>query len=132
GKTPAVIERARLELEAQHRVAVLTRGYKSPAGGRLLASPDLRLPEQGVLLGDEPALMLRKLPDLVIVKDANRLRGARTAIRRFRCDVLILDDGFQHTAIARDENILLIDAVNPFGGGYILPRGILREPLDAM
>lgn len=132
GKTPAVIERARQELEAQHRVAVLTRGYKSPAGSKSLASPDMTMPEQYLLLGDEPALMLQKVPDLIVIKDANRLRGAQIAIRRFQCNVLILDDGFQHTMISRDENILLIDAANPFGGGYILPRGILREPIEAM
>ena len=81
GKTPAVIERARAELNAGHRVAVLTRGYGSQ-GGRL---PELLLPEEpsnGAYswLGDEPALIARRAPGVVVARCRDRVAGAQAAI----------------------------------------------------
>ena len=133
GKTPAVIERAQRELDAGRRVAVLTRGYGS--GRRrepVVITPGS--PTDGLVdrVGDEAAVILRRVPEVTIVKGADRVAGARVAIDRCNCDTLILDDGFQHVMLERDENILVIDATNPFGNGRLLPRGILREPLDAM
>ena len=84
------------------------------------------------LLGDEAALIARKVPGIVIVKCPDRVAAARMAIERYGCSVLILDDGFQHVRIARDEDIVVIDARNPFGNGWLIPRGILREPIEAL
>ena len=132
GKTPAVIARARAELAAGGRVAVLTRGYGSPPVREPLAvDTDVATEDLCGLLGDEPALIARKVPGIVIVKHADRVAAARAAIARHGCGVLILDDGFQHVRLERDENVLLIDASNPFGNDRIVPRGILREPLAA-
>lgn len=133
GKTPAVIERARLEIAAGHRVAVLTRGY----GARQEKTPvavDTAQSEKDLyrLLGDEPALIARKAPGVVIVKCADRVAAARVAIDEYGADMLILDDGFQHVRLERDENIAVIDATNPFGNGSLIPRGILREPIQAL
>jgi tetraacyldisaccharide 4'-kinase len=113
-------------------VAVITRGY----GSSKTAEPLIILPGESVeniaaRVGDEPALIRRCLPEVVIVKAARRVAGAEAAIER-GCDTLILDDGFQHVALERDENVLVIDAANPFGNGFLVPRGILREPLSAM
>ncbi|MCX5769685.1 MAG: tetraacyldisaccharide 4'-kinase [Candidatus Hydrogenedentes bacterium] len=146
GKTPAVIERVRAELAAGRRVAVLTRGYGYPkpekglvamgAAPDDLQSEDLRFTVYAPLdasgrplddLGDEPDLIVRKCPDVVIVKSANRVKGARMAMDKFECNTLILDDGFQYVRLARDENVCVIDAGNPFGNGRLIPRGILRE-----
>jgi tetraacyldisaccharide 4'-kinase len=133
GKTPAVIERARIETAAGHCVAVLTRGYGSqktpeplivPAGE---ANPDL-----ADRIGEEAALIRCRVPEVTIVKSSDRVAGAAAAIVHGGCDTLLLDDGFQQVALERDENILVIDATNPFGNGRLLPRGILREPLRAM
>lgn len=131
GKTPAVIERAQRELAEGHRVAVLTRGYGSsgPAEADSSAIPPS---EQAKLLGDEAALLLQKAPHAVVIKNADRIAGANQAVAHHRCDVLLLDDGYQFTQLARDENVLLIDAANPFGIGALIPRGILRESLTAM
>ncbi len=133
GKTPAVIERARAELAAGGRVAVLTRGYGSKGSKAPMAFQE----EDAARLtagefGDEPLLIARKAPGVVIVKCPDRVAGARLAIEQHGCNVLILDDGFQHVRIVRDENILLVDATNPFGNRRLLPRGLLREPLAAM
>ncbi|MCH8203580.1 MAG: tetraacyldisaccharide 4'-kinase, partial [Candidatus Hydrogenedentes bacterium] len=132
GKTPAVIERARKELAEGNRVAVLTRGYGSPDSTTPVDSESIDEKDRYRLLGDEAALILKKAPGVIVIKDPDRVAGARTAIAKHHCEVLLLDDGFQYTRLARDENVLLIDAVNPFGNGALLPRGILREPIAAM
>jgi tetraacyldisaccharide 4'-kinase len=133
GKTPAVIERAQVEVAAGRRVAVLTRGYggSTRAGIAVVEAGenDAAVAER---LGDEPALIRRRVPEVVLVRARNRVAGARLAVERFGCDTLILDDGFQYVRLARDEDIVLIDATNPFGNGHLLPRGILREPLEAL
>ncbi len=81
-------------------------------------------------MGDEPALIARKAPEVVIAKSGDRVAAAKEAIARFGCDTLILDDGFQYVRLERDENIVVIDATNPFGNGRLVPRGILREPVE--
>ena len=67
-----------------------------------------------------------------VISDVDRAAAARWATSNLASEVFILDDGFQHLALARDLNILVIDATNPFGGGHLLPRGRLREPLSAI
>ncbi len=133
GKTPAVIERARAEMASGHRVAVLTRGYGTRQETNPLAfDPEHPVDDPYRLLGDEPALIARKVPGAIIVKCADRVAAARMAIETFNADTLILDDGFQHVSLERDENVAVIDATNPFGNGALIPRGILREPVHAL
>jgi tetraacyldisaccharide 4'-kinase len=133
GKTPAVIAQARLEVEAGHHVAVLTRGYGAPRHSSPIAVlPDDPRPNLGRHIGDEPALILRRAPGVMIVKSPNRVEAAWVAIYEYGCDTLILDDGYQYLGLERDENILLLDAACPFGNGHLLPRGILRERPEAI
>jgi len=133
GKTPAVIERAIHEVDGGKKVAVLTRGYGARRKGILIIPPNsLDRNKDEVWLGDEPELIRRKVPQVTICKCVDRVEGARRVIEEFGCDVLILDDGFQYVRLERDENVLVIDATNPFGNGKLIPRGILREPLSAM
>jgi tetraacyldisaccharide 4'-kinase len=133
GKTPAVIERAQQALQDGHKVAVLTRGYRAASSPTPVAYSNVPTDGDAVrTLGDEPLLILRKVPGVVVVKCADRVAGAHVAIDRFGCDTLILDDGFQYVRLERDENVVLIDATNPFGNGYLLPRGVLREPVEAL
>lgn len=131
GKTPAVIERARMEIAAGHTVAVLTRGYGARGKGRMIVAQGKILAAPKAI-GDESALIAQKVPNVLIVKSADRVAAANKAITEYGCDTLILDDGFQHVRLERDENILLLDATNPFGNGRLIPRGILREPLTAL
>jgi tetraacyldisaccharide 4'-kinase len=133
GKTPAVIERARFELGQGKKVAVLTRGYRSPKTRRpVIVEKKASWSETAEAYGDEPALILAKVPGVVAVKCVDRVAAAETAIEECGCDTLILDDGFQYVRLERDENIAVIDATNPFGNGRLTPRGILREPLNAL
>lgn len=133
GKTPAVIERAQAEVLAGKKVAVLTRGHGAPSARTpLVVPPGTYRPGLAETVGDEPALIARCVSGAFVVKCADRVAGARTAIEQCGCDTLILDDGYQYVMLERDENILVLDATCPFGNGKLLPRGTLREPLAAM
>ena len=134
GKTPATIYYARKYLDEGLRTTVLSRGYgrTGPENTPLAVSDGNRIlvsPEES---GDEPYLISKKLPGVPVVVCGKRVRGAEFAIAEFGAQVIVLDDGFQHAAIARDEDIVLIDCTNPFGFGRLLPRGLLREPPGAL
>jgi len=133
GKTPAVIERVQHELAAGKRVAVLTRGYGSESNTEpVVIKPEGDVHDLVRTIGDEPALIATKAPGVVIAKGADRIAAARMAIESFECDTLILDDGYQYVKLEREENVLVIDATNPMGNGHLLPRGILREDVEAV
>ncbi len=133
GKTPAVIARAQEEIQKGSRVAILTRGYGSKKTHEpYVVPPGSFKPDMVEWIGDEPALIMRRLPEVGLVKAADRVAGAKAAIHQLKCNTLILDDGYQSLYLERDENILLLDANAPFGNGYLLPRGILREPVAEM
>ncbi|HZH31616.1 MAG TPA: tetraacyldisaccharide 4'-kinase [Pyrinomonadaceae bacterium] len=135
GKTPLVEWLAREAAREGRRVCILTRGYgRADAGRRVVVSDGGRLLAGAREGGDEPRLLaesLRELP-VSVVSDANRVGAARWALENLRSELFILDDGFQHLRIARDLNILTLDATDPWGGGRLLPRGRLREPLGEM
>jgi tetraacyldisaccharide 4'-kinase len=78
---------------------------------------------------DEALELAEKLPGVPHVQDADRVRGARRVIREFGCQLLVLDDGFQHRRLKRDFDLVLIDALEPYGFEHVFPRGTLREPL---
>jgi tetraacyldisaccharide 4'-kinase len=82
--------------------------------------------------GDEPFQLARNAPRATVVVDERRVRGARAAIDRSRPDVVVLDDAFQHRAIARDLDILVLDATVPLPTMSLLPAGLRREPFGAM
>lgn len=132
GKTPAVIRYAREAVDAGKRVGILTRGYGTGDPSRLVVSNDVPLERHAAELGDEPAVILRHVPEALIFKGKDRARSAEIAVSAYECEVLILDDGYQYVQLHRDENVLVIDACNPFGNGHLLPRGYLREPMSAM
>jgi tetraacyldisaccharide 4'-kinase len=111
GKTPCVEYVARLLRANDSRVAILSRGYGAEAGRN-----------------DEAMVLEENLPDVPHYQGRDRVGLARTAIEESESQVLVLDDGFQHRRLARDLDVVLIDATDPWGGGYPLPRGGLREP----
>jgi tetraacyldisaccharide 4'-kinase len=130
GKTPAVIERAQQEVAAGNRVAVITRGYGSaPSKEPLVVAPMQTVDTEQ--LGDEASLIRLRVPGVWVVKSADRVAGAQVAIAE-GCTCLILDDGFQSLSLERDEDIVLLDAMHPFGNGHLIPRGILRESPSAL
>lgn len=133
GKTPLVILLAKLLREKGRRPAVLSRGY----GARTKAPVNVVSDGNRILTGwreggDEPVLIARSVPGVPVLTGPRRLLTGQAAIGRFGADVLILDDAFQHRALYRDLDIVLIDATRPFGNGRLLPGGPLREPAEAL
>lgn len=131
GKTPATIYFSRLLRSEFPRQAILTRGY----GGKKTRETHLLSNGKQLLLdsddsGDEPYLMAVNLPGVLVAVGRNRLRNAQHLVKEYGTQLFLLDDGFQHYRIFRDADVVLIDATNPFGNGGLLPKGILREPLE--
>jgi len=130
GKTPCVLHLAGLLRDAGHAPAILTRGYGRHAlAGDLAVAPGARVSVEES--GDEPQIFVRSGLAAVGI-GADRARVAALLLERFPADVFLLDDGFQHVRLARDLDIVLIDALDPFGGGYVFPLGRLREPISSL
>ena len=132
GKTPLVELVARILLNKGSKVVVLTRGYRISAERGHKISTTAQRPFLFEEIGDEPALLYRNVPNLTILVGPNRVEKGKTAILKYGADVLLLDDGFQQWGLSRDIDILVINALNPFGNERLLPRGILREPVSNM
>ena len=134
GKTPLVEWIARAVGHTGRRVCILTRGYgRADKSERVVVSDGERILADARTGGDEPLLLAETLQGVAaVISDADRVHAARWALDALGSQVFILDDGFQHLRIARDLNILTIDATNPWGGGHLLPRGRLREPLRGL
>ena len=81
---------------------------------------------------DEARELAWKLPGVPHVQNPDRVAAARQAIREFGCQALVLDDAFQHRRIARDLDIVLLDALEPLGYEHVFPRGTLREPVEGL
>ena len=130
GKTPVVLYAAEKLKGAGWRPGILTRGYGRHSPERHLAvAAGARLPVERS--GDEPQMFLRAGVAPVGI-GPDRWHVGRLLEREFGVSVVILDDGFQHVRLDRRIDIVLVDALNPFGGGYPLPLGRLREPLAAL
>ena len=116
GKTPFVAWLARWFLERNVQVTVISRGYGAGSG-----KPN-----------DEALELALRLPGVPHLQNPDRTAAAQAAIGANPRQVLILDDAFQHRRLARDRDIVLLDAFAPFGYGHLLPRGLLREPISSL
>ena len=132
GKTPLIVYLTRMLRARGKRAIILSRGYGRRSRGIRVASDGRRTERDWRRIGDEPALLADLLPETPIVVGRDRHAAGRLALTRFPADVVLLDDGFQHLRLARDVDIVVVDATDPLGGGYLLPRGLLREPTDAL
>ncbi|HEY6046846.1 MAG TPA: tetraacyldisaccharide 4'-kinase [Pyrinomonadaceae bacterium] len=134
GKTPLVAAIAQHLAQEGRRVCILTRGYGRENPGRRVVVSDGNQILAGVTeTGDEPLMLAEQLKGkAAVICDADRVAAARFAEEELASDVFILDDGFQNLRIARDVNVVTIDATNPWGSKHVLPAGILREPLRAL
>lgn len=134
GKTPLVEWVAKTLAGAGKKVCILTRGYGRQHPQRQVIVSDgqaiLATPAEA---GDEPYLLASNLLGLAaVICNADRISAARDAIEVFGAECFVLDDGFQHLRLARDLNIVTVDATDPWGGGQLLPYGRLREPLSGL
>lgn len=131
GKTPMTIYIAELLRCMGKRVVILSRGYgRKGRGGVVSDGVDTLLDPETA--GDEPCLITERLKGVPVLVGKDRYSVGMDAVKRFTPDVVILDDGFQHIGLKRDMDILLVDERVGFGNGYLLPRGILREPLKGI
>ena len=130
GKTPTAKLLARYIHDLGYKVAILNRGYRAKWKGDIgIVSDGQKVFMSADEAGDEAYLLARSLPDIPVLIGTDRTITGKYAVDNFKVDVVILDDGYQHWQLKRDLNILLVDAINIFGNGHMLPRGTLREPL---
>lgn len=115
GKTPFVVWLVKWFRQRNLAVALISRGYGSERGPN-----------------DEAREIATQLPDVPHVQNPDRVVAARQAIAEHQAQALLLDDAFQHRRLGRDLDIVLIDALEPFGFGRLLPRGLLREPIASL
>ena len=116
GKTPMVAWIVQWLRSRGIRPAIVSRGYKAEAGG----------------MNDEALELAQIVPGVPHVQNPDRVAAAQLAIDQFQSQAIVLDDAFQHRRIGRDLDIVLLDALEPFGFGHVFPRGTLREPLEGL
>lgn len=133
GKTPLVSYLTEFFQSQGKKVVIISRGYKgskssknvflvSDGQGQIFGNPDE--------CGDEPFLLATWLPNTPILISKKRASAVQRAESQFSPDYILLDDGYQHRAVFRDIDILLIDAMDPFGNYRLTPSGTLREPIE--
>jgi len=131
GKTLATLALCQWLISRKITPAVLSRGYggEAPADRLVFDGEKLNLgPKEA---GDEPFLLAASLPEARVLVGKDRRRSAELALR-MGAEVMVLDDGFQYWKMQKDFDVVLIDALDPFGNGHLIPRGMLREPLSAL
>jgi tetraacyldisaccharide 4'-kinase len=116
GKTPMVKWIIQWLVDRSVRAAIVSRGYGSI----------------GNLHNDEALELRHSLAGVPHVQNPDRVLAAKQAVDRFGSQIVVLDDGFQHRRLARDLDIVLLDAFEPFGYDHVFPRGTLREPLAGL
>ena len=134
GKTPVVEWVCRVLFAEGYKVVVLTRGYgRTNPDTQVVVSDGSRVLVDERQAGDEPFLLATKLVGVAaVIANADRVAGGQWAIENLAANALVLDDGFQHLRIARDVDIVTIDATNPWGDGALLPHGRLREEVGGL
>ncbi|MEK6727621.1 MAG: tetraacyldisaccharide 4'-kinase [Candidatus Omnitrophota bacterium] len=126
GKTALVEFLARFLKGQGKSIAIISRGYKRKAKVSALSTMDYDF------LGDEPYMLSKKLKGIPVIVEAQRIKGIKKAIKDYAVDTVILDDAFQQWGIRKDMEVVTIDAANPFGNKFMIPRGILREPISSL
>ena len=111
GKTPVVAWVCHAIEHAGFRSGIVSRGYRSDSTGE----------------NDEKKVLAKLCPSVPHEQNPNRIDAAEKLLAKNNVDAIVMDDGFQHRRLSRDLNIVLLDATNPFGFGFLLPRGLLRE-----
>jgi tetraacyldisaccharide 4'-kinase len=134
GKTPLVDWFCRALAQEGRKPCVLTRGYRrAQPNTRVLVSDGNAVLTTAAQAGDEAFLLAENLKGIAaVISDADRSAAGQWALREWKVDAFVLDDGFQHLQLARDFNVLAVDATDPWGSNKLLPTGRLREPLSGL
>ncbi|MBF0445014.1 MAG: tetraacyldisaccharide 4'-kinase [Magnetococcales bacterium] len=128
GKTPTVIWLAKYFQNKGRKVGVVSRGYRqqSKADVTIVADPD-KIITTTPQAADEAVLIAQKLPGVTVITGPNRCKTIGVATQQYGCNLIIMDDAFQHMQVKRDFDLVLLDCNAPFSNGHILPGGLLRE-----
>ena len=130
GKTPTAQKMAQIIKDMGYKVVILNRGYRSHWNKDIgVVSNGKKIFMTANEAGDEAYLMAKTLPGIPVVIGKNRAITGEYAVKELGAEVIIMDDGYQHWPLKRDLDVVLVDTLNMFGNGAVLPRGILREPL---
>lgn len=130
GKTPTAQKMAQIIKDMGYRVVILNRGYRSHWNKDIgVVSDGQKIFMTAYEAGDEAYLMAKTLPGIPVVIGKNRAITGEYAVKELDAEVIIMDDGYQHWQLERDLDVVLVDTLNMFGNGCVLPRGTLREPL---
>jgi len=141
GKTPLVIWLCKQIISdskfqiSDSQCGILTRGYKTRRASCVMRRAKNKHNTQYAIRNteiDEPAILIESCPEVKVIVNPDRVAGAAEAVSKFGANTLIMDDGFQHRRLARDLDIVTIDATRPFGYGKMLPAGLLREPVASL
>ncbi len=132
GKTPMVRFLADEYKRKGLEVVIVSRGYKSESSQARIVFNGQKIVVSEEDAGDEAQMLSKMLSDIPIVVGKDRYSAGKLALKEFNPDIILLDDGFQHWKLHRDKDIVLIDGTNPFGYNHLLPRGLLRESLEAL
>jgi tetraacyldisaccharide 4'-kinase len=133
GKTPLVLYLSRYLLGLGRKPAIVSRGYGAKVRGPVTVVSDgekILTPPQ--LAGDEPSMMAESLAGVPVLIGPKRPAVCRKALDDFKVNTIVLDDGFQHLALARDVDLVLFSARSFLGSGWVFPGGELREPFSAL
>ena len=126
GKTPIAAWITNWYVAQGHHPCLVSRGYRS------LDTDEASLDATRDASNDEKRVLDQLCPNVPHLQQRDRVQSARRAVQELKCDVLILDDGFQHRRLQRNVDLVLIDALQPWGYGYPLPRGLLRESMSSL
>ncbi len=132
GKTPAAQTICRMLVDQEKRVVVLSRGHGGTARGSVIVSDGSAILCDSALSGDEPMLLAKSLPGVPVVIGRDRRESGKLACEKFNPDVIVLDDGLQYWQLYRNLDIVVLDAMRPFGSGFVMPMGDLREPVGGL
>lgn len=133
GKTPIVIYLARLLQKQGYKVAVVSRGYKGKANKAInLVSDGNTVLLSSEEAGDEPRLIAELLPGVAVLTGRKRVFPCKYAAAHLHCDVIILDDGFQHISVKRDVDLVLFNKHGLYQKFHVFPSGLLRESFRAL
>ena len=132
GKTPMVIEIAKILIKLNKRPIIISRGYKRRSKGTVIVSDNNNILESVDNSGDEPFLIAKKLKNIPIIVDKNRYRAIQISSQKFNFDIVILDDSFQHRKIFKDLNLVMINYQEKDKNYSLLPVGRLRETYSSL
>ncbi len=132
GKTPLAGEIIGRLCRKGMRVGLISRGYGRRTRGAMIVADRTGVIADAAAGGDEPVMLARRHPGTAVVVGARRAEAASIAVRQLSAEVLVMDDGFQHRALARDLNILVVDGRGDLRQEPLLPAGLRREPLSAL